>query len=398
MRIPARYQAMAEDELLAMIPASEYKRIKEQDPNPLFKAYVIGHEGIGTGKLIGAGTIVSRWFRSAIEALYRKIQAGIKLFHDHGETNEHERRIPIGEVVGKALRTIKEKLSTIIVAYIKPDFRGIPLDVASIEADIIFKKDEKIGTYTSDVERVTGIALGNSAINRPGFPGATLLAQVQAFAKKTNHTQHREGEEMEPLTVEEIREFLKTAKDVEPSDLFTTEALTKDPVFVGQVDLERRRAVRGVLNDHRKRDLDRELDDESSEVTKKLEKENKELKDSLAKKDSEIALGKIPSLFKKEAETRKLTDQQKKFIEPRLDRFKPTAADKTEAEFKSHLDRELDEFKTTAELFGIKIEAPAVKAEGDGKDKTGAAAPGPEAGTIEDKYLDPAQNPMIPKI
>lgn len=393
MRIPARYQAMAEDELLAMIPASEYKRIKEQDPNPLFKAYVIGHEGTSSGILIGAGTVVSRWFRSAIEALYRKIQAGIKLFHDHGDTNEHDGRIPIGEVVGKALRTIKEKLSTIIVAYIKPDFRGIPLDVASIEADIVFKKDEKIGTYTSDVERVTGIALGNSAINRPGFPGATLLAQVQAFAKKTNHAQHREGDRMEPLTVEEIREFLKTAKDVEPSDIFTTEALTKDPVFAGQVDLERRAAVRGVLKDHRKRD-----DEEWSEAKKKLEKELIEVKESLAKKDSEIALGKIPTLFKKEAETRKLTDQQKKFIEPRLDRFKPTAADKTETEFKVHLDKELDEFKTTAELFGIKIEAPAVKAEGDGKDKTGAAAPGSGTGAIEDKYLDPEQNPMIPKV
>jgi uncharacterized protein YdaU (DUF1376 family) len=198
---------------------------------------------------------------------------------------------------------------------------------------------------------------------------------------------------MEPLTIEEIREFLKTAKDVEPSDLFGTDALTKDPVFVGQVDLERRRAVRGVLNDHRKRD-----DEEWSEAKKKLEKELTEVKESLAKKDSEIALGKVPTLFKKEAETRKLTDQQKKFIEPRLDKFKPTAADKTEAEFKMHLDKELDEFKITAELFGIKIEAPAAKAEGDGKDKTGAAAPGTGTGAIDDKYLDPEQNPMIPKV
>jgi hypothetical protein len=34
------------------------------------------------------------------------------------------------------------------------------------------------------VDNVTGIALGNSKLDTPGFPGATLLGQLQAFAKE----------------------------------------------------------------------------------------------------------------------------------------------------------------------------------------------------------------------
>lgn len=392
MRIPARYQAMAESELLEMIPASEYKRIKEEDPTPLFRAYVIGHEGESAGKLVEGGNIVSRWFRSAIEALYRKIQAGIKLFHDHAETNEHEGRVPIGEVVGKALRTIKQKLSTIIVAYIKPDFRGIPLDVASIEADLVFNKDSK-GTYTSDVEQVTGIALGNSAINRPGFPGASLLAQVQAFAerrpkiKASRFNREKEGGEM---TLDEILEFIRTNK-TKPSEIFDTDELAGDPIIKGFV----KDASKGTsLNEYHAR---KRVEDEFAKAKTDYEAKIKVLEEKTSKQDAEIAKARVPTLFKKEAESRKLTDQQKKFIEKRLDKFKVTAPDKFEDEFKKHLDTEVEEFNTTAELFGIKIVKAEDKGVTDGKEKTGAE-PSTGTGQIEDKYLDPTQNPMILKV
>lgn len=393
MRILARYQAMAENELLAMIPASEYNRIKAEDSTPQFRAYVVGHEGQSSGKLVGGKTIIARWFSAAVRSLYEKLKAGIKLFHDHGETNEHEGRVSIGEIVGRGLQVIKDKLTAIAVAYIYPDFRGIPLDVASIEADIVFKGDAKTGTYTSEVERVTGIALGNSAINHPGFPGATLLAQVQAFAARQSNKKYsrfnREGEG-DTMTLDEVLEFIRTNK-TKPSEIYDTDELAGDPIIKGFV----KDASKGTnVNEYHAR---KRVEDEAAKAKTDYEAKIKVLEDKTAKLDADIALTKVPGLFKKEAEARKLTDQQKKFIEKRLDKFKTTAPEKTESEFKAHLDKELDEFKTTAELFGIKIEKADEKPNGDGKEKTGAE-PSAGATTIEDKYLDPAQNPMIPKV
>ena len=39
-----------------------------------------------------------------------------------------------------------------------------------------------------DVGDVTGIVLGNSAIDKPGFADATLLSQIQAMSKKLEIT------------------------------------------------------------------------------------------------------------------------------------------------------------------------------------------------------------------
>jgi hypothetical protein len=298
--------------------------------------------------------------------------------------------------VGKALRTIKQKLSTIIVAYIKPDFRGIPLDVASIEADLVFNKDSK-GTYTSDVEQVTGIALGNSAINRPGFPGASLLAQVQAFAerrpkiKASRFNREKEGGEM---TLDEILEFIRTNK-TKPSEIFDEDELAGDPIIKGFVkDASKGTSREKLAAEYEAR---KRVESEFAKTKTDYEAKIKVLEEKTSKQDAEIAKARVPTLFKKEAESRKLTDQQKKFIEKRLDKFKVTAPDKFEDEFKKHLDTEVEEFNTTAELFGIKIVKAEDKKAGDGKEKTGAE-PSTGTGQIEDKYLDPTQNPMILKV
>ena len=94
----------------------------------------------------------------------------------------HEGREPIGEVAGSRAKTIDGKFSAVIVAYIYPEYKKLPLDIASIEADVNINNDVTGDIHAVDVEEVTGIALGNSAVNRPGFPGATLLGELQAFA------------------------------------------------------------------------------------------------------------------------------------------------------------------------------------------------------------------------
>jgi hypothetical protein len=44
--------------------------------------------------------------------------------------------------------------------------------------------DSKGNLVATDIQDVSAIALGNSEIETPGFSGATLLGQLQAFAKE----------------------------------------------------------------------------------------------------------------------------------------------------------------------------------------------------------------------
>jgi hypothetical protein len=178
---------MADSEIMAMVPADKLADIKAKDGSPLIKAFVVGHEGEARGNLIGMGNVVKRWFRSAIEKLHEKIKGGLQLFHGHAATNDTAGRTPIGEVVGKKLMNVEDQLSTVVACWIYPDFRHLPLDVASIEADIDLRGDNTNSLYVADVGEISGIALGNSQIDTPGFPGATLLGQLQAFAQEKNY-------------------------------------------------------------------------------------------------------------------------------------------------------------------------------------------------------------------
>jgi len=379
MRIIAHFQAMAANEILSIIPASEYERIKAVDPQPLFRAYVVGHEGESKGKVVGLGIVLKKWFKSAIQNLHDKIQFGLPIFHQHGETNAHDGRPAIGEIVGKAIRNIGDRLTTIAIAYIKPEFRNIPLDVASIEADFSLTENDEI-----DVHSVTGIALGNSAVNRPGFAGATLLAQLQAFDE--NNDRQKGGEKM---TLAEIKKAIQEG-NFQPSDLFTMKVLASDPTIEEMMEEK-------VTKEMKARGFNiRKAEDVEKEKEKWLE-EKKALDEKVTTLNKELAKGRVVDLFEKAKKERKLDERQTNFIRGRLLRFEVKDPKEVEKEFAAHVDKEIDEYNTTAELFGIKKEAGAdEKNNGDkAKEKTGAGAEQTFTGEIEDKYLDPAKNPFI---
>jgi len=63
-----------------------------------------------------------------------------------------------------------------------------------------------------DVGDITGIALGNSAVEKPGFAGATLLSQIQAFANKSKVTDERKWQLGYKITGREERK-LKLAEE-----------------------------------------------------------------------------------------------------------------------------------------------------------------------------------------
>ena len=186
MKFPARLQQMAASEIVNIIPNDIYQEIKRKDPNPLFQAYVVAHEGGATGKMVGMGSKVLNWFSSAINKIWEKLKYGTKIFHGHNIDSSHEGRQSIGEVVGKAIKTIQSKVNAIAIMYIYPEFRDLGLDVASIETDVQINPDD--GIHDVDVGDTTGIALGNSAVDKPGFEGATLLSQIQAMARELKLT------------------------------------------------------------------------------------------------------------------------------------------------------------------------------------------------------------------
>lgn len=182
MRFRATLREMAASDIAAMIPEAKLRELKVRDPRPLIKAFVVGHEGESRGTLIGIGNVVKRWFRTMVRKLHEKIGAGLQLFHGHAAgTNAHDGRLPIGEVVGKELREIDGRESVIVACYIKPEYKHLPIDVASVETNVQMSRAEDGTLDIVDVDDVTGIALGSSAVDTPGFAGATLLGQLQAF-------------------------------------------------------------------------------------------------------------------------------------------------------------------------------------------------------------------------
>jgi hypothetical protein len=370
---------MASSEIAQMIPPARLREIKLTDPRPVFKAFVVGHEGEARGVMLGVGNIVKRWYRNAIEKLHEKIAAGLQLFHGHAASNDTAGRTPIGEVVGKKAMRIGARLSSVVACYIYPDYRHLPLDVASIEADVDLEQDAKSGLFVADVSQVTGIALGNSAIETPGFEGATLLGQLQAFAKSKNV-----GDDLMDITIEDVKSFLK-AENVKPSDLFGAETLAEDSSVKGLIDGETRRATSGEYA-HRKR-----TEEAFTAARKEWEDKDKAKDNELKTLKQGVTKGQLPALLEKKKTERKFDEKQVKFIAARIDKFMPSEkAEELEKDFDRFLDGAVDEYKVLAkDVFGIEEK----KVEDKGGTGTEAGMK-PAAGTLS-PYLDPAKNPFI---
>lgn len=377
MKILARVLAMADDDVLGMISPMTIEHIKKAkgDPAPLFKAFRVGHEGEAQPNILGIGRTVQRWFQSAIEKLTDKLYLGTKVYHNHMPTNDEKGRSPIGEIVGKAMRHIEGALSSVAVAYIYPQFRDLPLDVASIEADLLVPKDAAaFDVQDVDVLSITGVALGNSQLSKPAFPGATLLAQLQAFAENT----HPQGEKK--MTLEEIRTAIQEGK-FKPSDVFDPKVLSTDPLVVDIVKDETQN-----LRGYQLRKL-READDKITA----LEGEKKALSEKLVGHERATVKAKAKEVFDAiVAERPKLKD------DPRLVKYVGRALDKgfeakDEATLKADLNKFVDDqVAEYADLMGdVK---PDVKVTPTPDPNRTPTAPAPDPSNL----LDPRNNELIP--
>jgi len=350
MIIKARLYEMAAEEILKIIPSFQYIRIKSKDPHPTFRAYVVGHEGESKGKLIGEdgknlGHMVKKWYRSAVQKIHDKIQLGMNFFHGHNYDNSIAGRTSIGEVVGKTTQMINDKLSVIAVAYIRPEFRSLPLDVASIEANIRLAKEGD--ELVADVDDISGIALGNSATEIPGFPGATLLAQVQEFAEQNQHFLKGKGEEMGEITIDQIRELIKS-EGITPTDLFSLGAITDVQDVKDLIEREKREARSGEYH-HRKRH-EKTFDEQKAE----WESKEKEYQEAINQLKPLAIKNQRDTLFAQMVKNRNLDEKETAFIKRNLDGFNPEDPEKIEKELDKFVDNQLDAFTELAkDVFGV---------------------------------------------
>lgn len=374
-----KLQEMAADEIMEIVSPQKHAAIKKKDKNPLYRAYVLAQEGYSEGKIVGEqGSMLKRWIGSAIKKIVNILKVGTKIFQGHEETNEHKGRMAIGEVVGKKLQQYKDKLSALVVVYIKKAFRNLPLDICSMEADISIDGMEGEKISSVNVDDITGIALGNSEVEQPGFPGAEMVVEFQAFIGQSQNL----GGEVEKITIDEIKTLIKEER-LKPSDLFGLEALTADPAVEGYVKDERKNASAGEYA-HRKR-----TDDKFDEDRSDWDKKEKDMKEEIEKLTTLAAKSTVSDLFEKEAEKREFTERQEKFIKQDLDAFKVKDLDKVDAEFGEFLDGKVDEFeKIRVDVFGEEKKTEEQKKE---TKKTGGAEKG-------DEQLGDGVNPFLPSI
>jgi hypothetical protein len=371
----ARVQEMSGSEIMSLIPKDIFTKIKEVDPVPEFRVYSIAHEGESKGNIVGFGNKQKAWYKALIEKVADKIQAGIKFFHLHNADNSHDGRMPLGEVVGKGIQKISNKLNALAVAYIYPEYRDMKLDVASMESNIVFSQDEKTGEIeVKDIEAITGIALGNSTEgNIPGFPGATLLGSLQAF--RTERINGKGGF-MAKFTSDEVKELIREAK-LKPSDIFGQDELNSDPIVVSLIKDE----VKGEYL-HRTR-----VQKEFAEKSIAWDTEKKTLADKLNLLEKDAVKIKVLPVFETLATSRKLDDKQRKFISKSLPTFTPNDPNKINEEVDVFVTKELERYNEFAELLtGKKTE------------EVKPGTPGNDEKNIIKDYTDPSQNDFIPNV
>jgi hypothetical protein len=190
-----RIQEMACEDVQSLLGADKYQSIKAVDRHPFFVELLVAHEGISKGKILGAGQnagVKKLWSRDRIEELAAKLKSRavpIYLFHD--SSNRPRRKV--GEIISATARKIKDRVSALAYAYISdPTARELirkkELDTCSLEAELVFERGGEnssmprgIDWIVNAIEAVTGIALGSNQVSRPGFPGASILAQVEEF-------------------------------------------------------------------------------------------------------------------------------------------------------------------------------------------------------------------------
>ena len=316
--IQALELVLSPEELKKRIPKEDLEKL--QGTKGVLQAYTLAYEGTSQPKVLGQGSQSLKWPRAVIRRLAEKIQAGTKFFVGHGDdTNSHDGRVSVGEVLTSFVKEIRGKLSSIVIGHFPEKDKVDPYDICSMEADIHTDEDNVVG----DINEVSGIALGDSDKDSPAFPGSLRLSTVQCFGKENSGG----DPDMAPLTFAQVKQLVKDM-NIWPHQLFEKSDFEKDRTF-GPLFEE---------NSTLKADNER------------LSKEFKEIettsKDVIRKTEVSESRGNLETLMKEG-----FTDKQKKFI---LKRFDPeTQKDLSDKGLGEFVEAGKKDFAETAKLFGV---------------------------------------------
>jgi hypothetical protein len=238
----ASIQEMAQGEVKALISDHLYNAVKEADPHPLFVALSLAHEGKSYGRIIGRrGADMGAekiWPRSRIHELVKLINkainpryttntkrapaqgtSGIPLYLFHNRDNSP--RKPVGRILTAISRHIRGKVHAVGLAYIteqevKKKIRKGELDTCSIEAELEFQSSTSKSAgrewIVNAVKKITGIALGSKAFQKPGFAEAGILAAVQEFDDEIEDTRENQ-KDMDGMGTSELNRKLQDREE-----------------------------------------------------------------------------------------------------------------------------------------------------------------------------------------
>lgn len=319
------------------------KYIKEHDPHPEIRVYSISHEGKSNLHLTGIGNATFIWIQAAVRAIADKLKLGTFVFNRHDpDTNSHEGREQIGQVVGKVVKQIGERLSTLAAIHIFPQFKSRPFDVASIEAEIEYDHDG-YEAWPTNIKSVSGIALSNSGIDNPGFPGATLLGAVQAYV------QAFAGEIGEKkMNLSDVKQAVKEL-GLKPTQIFDVGDIMGDSAVVEKVKEEKK----DVFNMSER--VRQERDDARTRITK-LENEKAETEKTLQRHTMQSKSATVIDIILADP-NRKLDDKAKIFIKRNLKNFNTTAdnEDTLKVDVGKFVDAQVSEYNEQAKFFGVQV-------------------------------------------
>ena len=259
------------------------------------------------------------------------------MFKGHGKnTNSHDGRTAIGEVVASFTDIIKGRLSSVAVAFFPDGSAAKDLDICSMEAEVDF--DSEKADHVKNVRSISAVALGSSLYESPAFIGAERLGTIQCFESSGDEDKNLGDRKGKGMTYEEFKaapfDFFKMAikdRQIYPRQLYTREDLEKDDEF-GKV-YKTEAEIKAQL-------------EQEKENTKKLSAEMDALK-----KAGERAMVK-DKLSKGDYLPKDLADPIKKYI---LLKFNPdTLSDVSDGSISKEIEKLQKEFTEVAKILDYK--------------------------------------------
>ena len=309
--IRASVREMAADQVVGHIGRDRYETIKAGDPHPFFFGSSVAQTGISTGSIEGKGAAVKHWPPAAVAKLAQRMnESPAPVFLGHGGSDRPR--------YGTVVSGIAENGEALAVGYIEGStgsnkavadrVRAGELDTNSIEADLVLQVNEDGSLVVEDVEAVTGLALGDSRFNKPGFAGARVLVAVQEFEddeKDKNHNQE------EPVKLSEITAAIREG-GFRPDQVFDKDSLLAADPVKSALEAERKTATEAQAKITA---LTTERD--------AAKKTSDELSGKLAGYESKTVIG-------ERIKAAKLTEKTAQYVEKQLADFVPQGASEEE--------------------------------------------------------------------